>query len=99
MDEYYLKIKYLYKKGILFLEASFTVSVNCAALCLSHLFNVFECFACTWMCTKCVHGGLGGQKKALDPLETELGMVVSRCVGAWDSAWVLWESCQCSSIC
>lgn len=38
--------------------------------------------ACTCMCTMCVPSAYGGQKSALDPLQLEFQMVVSKEVGA-----------------
>lgn len=35
-----------------------------------------------------------GQKRAADPLELELEMVVSRHVGDGDPTWMVWESSQ-----
>lgn len=39
------------------------------------VFTVFECFACVYVCVPDAHGG---QKRASDPLELELKIVVSR---------------------
>lgn len=49
---------------------------------------MYECFACVYvyMCTMCMHGGQGDQKRALDSPRTKVSMVVSHRVGAGDSA-------------
>ena len=41
----------------------------------------------------------GGQKRALDPLELELWVIVSHHVSARNPDWVLCKSSQCSSYC
>lgn len=48
-----------------------------------------------WLCTTSTQC-LGGQKKELDPLEMDLGMVVSHPVGTENGTWVFWEN-KCSS--
>ena len=41
------------------------------------------------LCTSCVFGACGGQKRALDALELELQMVVSHHMGAGNQTQVL----------
>ena len=61
---------------------------------------LFMC-VCTMCCFNTyVHHVLpatcGGQKKALDPLELQLQMVVSLHVGSGNLTQVLWKNSQCS---
>lgn len=44
------------------------------------------------ICTTCMPGVLGGQKRALDPLQLELQTAVSHNVGAGNKIWILWMS-------
>jgi hypothetical protein len=53
----------------------------CLSVCL---------YVCMYvMCTMCMLGGHGGQQRASDPLELELGMIVSCHVDAGNLNWVL----------
>lgn len=51
-----------------------------------------ECLAYVYMCTGCKPGDHGNQKKASDPLELELDVVVSCCVGAGNQVQVFRKS-------
>lgn len=51
-----------------------------------------ECFAYVYICTRCKPGDHGNQKKASDPLERELYVVVSCCVGAGNQVQVFRKS-------
>jgi hypothetical protein len=55
----------------------------------------FHMCVCVCVCV-CVCGAHTSQKRASDPLEPELEMVVSYCVGSRNHTWVLWKSSQCS---
>jgi hypothetical protein len=44
----------------------------------------------------CMPGACGGQKRASDPLELELQMVVNCHVSSGNQIWVLWKNNQCS---
>ena len=46
----------------------------------------------TCMCTMCVPGALGGWKKASDPLELELQVIVSCYGGEWNQTQALCKS-------
>lgn len=48
------------------------------------------------MCTMCVPGACGGQRKVLDPPELELQVVVSHDIGAGDSTQILHKINKCS---
>ena len=48
------------------------------------------------MCTKCMLGCLGSQKRVLDPLELELDMFASHHMGDRNQTWVLCKSSECS---
>lgn len=52
----------------------------------------------TSMCegSMCLPGTYGGKSRALYPLELELGMIASCCMGAEDQTKDLWRSSQCS---
>ena len=49
-----------------------------------------------YLCTTRVPDAFGGQKRALDPWEMGLPVVVSLHMGAMSQTWVLWKSSQCS---
>jgi hypothetical protein len=60
---------------------------------------VLKCvsFACMCVCVPHVCPvSRGGQKRALDPQELELQMVVSHHVGVGEQTWVLCKSNKCS---
>jgi hypothetical protein len=48
------------------------------------------------VCATFTHDAHRGQKRALDPLDLDLQMVVSQHVGAAHTPWVLWKGSQCS---
>lgn len=51
------------------------------------MFCWYEC-----MCNNAsMLGALGSEKRALDPMELKLLMVVSLCVGSGSWTWVLWK--------
>ena len=49
-------------------------------------------FLCVYMCTKCLSGACGGQKKASDLLELELQVVVSNHMGTETRTQVPYDS-------
>ena len=58
--------------------------------------HVYECFVCILIYASYACNTCRGQERALVPLDLELKMVVSCCVGARNLAWILWKSSQCS---
>ena len=48
------------------------------------------------VCATFTHDAHRGQKRALDPLDLDLQMVVSQHVGAAHTPWVLWKGSQSS---
>jgi hypothetical protein len=58
------------------------------------IFNdLFIFILCVWVFCLCVC--IGNQKRASDPLEHKLQMVVRLCVGAENQIQVLYKSSQC----
>jgi hypothetical protein len=54
---------------------------------------VYVWFVCIYvLCTAYAPSASGDQKTVLNPLELELQMVVSHCVGAGNHIQVLWKS-------
>ena len=79
------------------------LSCSAVSLCFFFLFSldlfVLKCvsFACMCVCVPHVCPvSRGGQKRALDPQELELQMVVSHHVGVGEQTWVLCKSNKCS---
>jgi hypothetical protein len=58
-------------------------------LCLGH-------FACMYVSTQCVCRAQRSQKRALEPLELELWMVVSCHMDAGNQTQVFWTIYQCT---
>lgn len=57
-------------------------------------------YLCIYLCTTCMPTACtttGGQQRVLDPLELELQMVVSHCVGTGNQAQVLCKN-KCSRL-
>lgn len=55
-----------------------------------------DCFAPTCLCATCLSVTLGRQKRATDPLNLDLQMVVSATVCVGNQTQVLCEGTQCS---
>lgn len=75
--------------------------LHATASLLGYLFCILctrECFVCVCVCATFTHDAHRGQKRALDPLDLDLQMVVSHHVHAANLLWVLWKSSQCSEL-
>jgi hypothetical protein len=67
---------------------------------LKLIFNLCMWVFCllAYLCTTCMSGALGGQKKMSDLLELKLWPIVSYHVGTGDQTQVFWKSSQCSKL-
>lgn len=68
-----------------------TLIIYMSSLIFFHYFIgvLFSLLARTYVCAPCVYSALRGQKRTLGPVELELHLVVSHCVGAGIQTWVL----------